>query len=284
MLGPEIIVRSMTAQRIEGQHGNLWQYNPWSDNHSKITCWAILFDLLRRSTLLRRHAEEGKIGFGINHILTDFSSGRPKSLDVVISVPRSEPAARAEPITFASLAAHYGVVLTADEQRELDALPPLFRRPVGDVMMAMEAKAAMTAHSKAGPRLFDELTSAWRCINGSAPQAVAVGVGMVNAAPEFISPKRNLFALADRPPEVSREKQPHSAMKSQERIRQVKVREHINEPGYDAKAIITVLARNDFSPITIAPTPPSLPSTDSLHYERMILRVAGLYNGRFPAI
>ena len=282
MRGPEIIVRSMTAQRIPGQYGNLWQYNSWSDNHSKITCWAVLFDLMRRSPLLRQHAEQGKVAFGINHILTDFSSGRPKSLDVVISMPRADETA--EPITFASLAEHYNVVLTPDERRELEALPPLYRRPVGDVLMALEAKAAMTAHSKAGPRLFDELTSAWRCINGSAPQAVAVGVAMVNASPEFISPKKNQFPIAERGPVISQEPQPRSALKSQERVRQVKVRTHTNEAGYDAKAVLTVLARNDFSPITLAPEPPALPSSDALHYERMILRVAGLYNGRFAAI
>lgn len=281
MYGPEIIVRSMSAQRIESQFGNVWQYNPWSDNHSKITCWAILFDLLIRCPLLRQHAASDKIGFGINHVLTDFVSGRPKSLDIVISIPRSE--ADGDPISFASLAEHYGVVLTPQERHELDMLPPLYRRPVGDVLMALEAKAAMTAHSKAGPRLFDELTSAWRCINGSAPQAVAVGVGMVNASPDFLSPKRNQFPLSGHPPVWSQEKQPQSVQKSQNRVRTVKIREHTNDAGYDAKAVITVVARNDGSPITLAPVPPALPPSDPLHYERMILRVAGLYDGRFAA-
>jgi hypothetical protein len=236
---------------------------------------------MRHCALLRRHASEGKIAFGINHIMTDFVSGRPKALDLVVCVPRS--GGTSEPLTFVSLASQYGILLTAAERAELDRLPPLHRRPVGDVLMALEAKAAMTAHAKAGPRLFDELTSAWRCINGGAPQAIAVGVAMVNASPEFISPKRNQFPLSEREPVVNREAQPRSVVASQNRVRTVKVREHINDAGYDAKAIITVATRNDSTPITLAPVPPALPVADGLHYERMVLRVAGLYDGRFAA-
>jgi hypothetical protein len=269
----------MSAHRIADKFGNTWQYNPWSDRHSEVTCWAVMFDLLRHCPLLRKHAADGKIGFGINHIMTDFSSGRPKALDLVVSIPRNDGADK--PIAFASLAKEQQIILSSGEQEELDALPPVFRRPVGDVVVALEAKALMTAHSKAGPRLFDELTSAWRCINGGAQQAIAVGVAMVNASPEFISPKRNQFSLRENPPVWNEEKQPQSVEKTHNRVRTIKVRENVNESGYDAKGILTIMARNDFSPITIAPVPPSLPSSDGLNYERMILRVAGLYDSRF---
>lgn len=289
MLGPEIIVRSMTAQRITDKFGNAWQYHPRSDSHSKFTCWAVMFDLLLNCALLRRHAADGKVGFGINHKMTDFVSGQLKALDLVITIPRA--AVSEKVTTFRELATAYGVVLTRAERSELEALPELRKRPVGDVLMAMETKAAMTAHSKAGPRFFDELTSAWRCINGSAPHAIAVGVALVNAATEFISPERNEFPLktrqpdlaAARPPNISRHKQPGDVEASQNRVRQVNVREHTNDHGYDAKGIITVVARNDLSPITLAPIPPALDSSDPLNYERMILRIAGIYDGRFAA-
>lgn len=289
MLGPEILVRSMSAQRIGDRFGNVWQYHPRSDSHSKITCWAVLFDLLRNCALLRRHAADGKIGFGINHKMTDFVSGQLKALDLVITIPRATVSERVT--TFRELADAYRLVLTPGERSELEALPEVRRRPVGDVLMAMETKAAMTAHSKAGPRFFDELTSAWRCINGSAPHAIAVGVALVNAATEFVSPERNQFPLttqqadlaAAQQPNVSRHKQPGDAELSQNRVRQVNVREHTNDHGYDAKGIVTILARNDLSPITLAPIPPSLDSSDPLNYERMILRIAGIYDGRFAA-
>lgn len=239
----------------------------------------MMFDLLRHCPLMRKHATDGKIGFGINHIMTDFTSGRPKALDLVISIPRNDVTEK--PASFASLVKEQQIVLSREGKTELNGLPPLFRRPVGDVLMALEAKAAMTAHGKAGPRLFDELTSAWRCINGSAPQAIAVGVAMVNASAEFISPKRNQFSLEEKPAVWNVEKQPRSAEKSHHRVRTVKVRENVNDSGYDAKAILTIVARNDFTPITVAPIPPGLPSSDGLNYERMILRVAGLYDSRF---
>lgn len=44
-----------------------WQYHPRSDHHSKAVCWAILFDLLQASSLMREHARDGLIAFGINH-------------------------------------------------------------------------------------------------------------------------------------------------------------------------------------------------------------------------
>jgi hypothetical protein len=279
MIGPDVLVRSLSAQRIPDQYGNNWQYHPQSDRHSKIACWAVLFDLLQHCPLLRRHVAEGKVGFGINHTMTDFTSDRQKDLDLVISIPRDEPSAN--PSRFADLAHQYQVQLTAREQQILNDLPPLLSRPVGDVLLALEAKASMGAQVRAGPRLYDELTSAWQCINGSAPQAIAVGFGMVNASSEFISPKMNKFSLAERSPVVGREAQPNGVQHVQGRFRSLRVRGHVTERGYDAVGVVTVEMRNDGSPATLAPSPPALAPGDSLHYERMILRVAGLYDGRF---
>lgn len=281
MHGPEIIIRSLTRQRIPDQYGNNWQYHPQSDRHSKVACWAILFDLLLHCPLLRQHAESGKIGFGINHTMTDFTADRQKDLDLVISIPRQDPVEQNTRLTFADLAVQYGIALTTDESAALAALPPLKRRPVGDVLLAVEAKAAMGAHVRAGPRLYDELTSAWQCINGSAPHAIAVGFGMVNASAEFVSPKMNKFSLADHRPVVGVEPQPGGVNHVHGRFRALRVRGHVTERGYDAVGVTTIVARNDGSSITLAPSPPALPSGDSLHYERMILRVAGLYDGRF---
>jgi len=282
MYGPEIIVRSLSRARIADQYGNTWQYHPQSDRHSKIACWAILFDLLVRCPLLRRHVEEGTVGFGINHTMTDFSSDRQKDLDLVISIPRSEQG-KGEKITFTDLATQFEVSLTEEEQTALGGLPKLRRQPVGDVLLALEAKAAMGAHVRAGPRLYDELTSAWQCINGSAPQAIAVGFGMVNASAEFVSPKMNKFNVSERAPTIGYEAQPNGVSRILGRFRSLRVRGHVSERGYDAVGVLTVIARNDGSPVEIAPSPPALPPGDSLHYERMILRIAGLYDGRFSA-
>lgn len=281
MHGPDIIVRSLTSQRIPDRHGNQWQYHPQSDRHSKIACWAILFDLLQHCPLLRQHAESGKIGFGINHTMVDFTADRQKDLDLVISIPREDPTATTGALSFAELAHQYGVVLNPGEATILAGLPHLYRRPVGDVLLALEAKAAMGAHVRAGPRLYDELTSAWQCINGGAPQAIAVGFGMVNASAEFVSPKMNKFSLGEHEAIAGTEPQPGGVSHIQGRFRALRVRGHVTERGYDAVGVVTIVARNDGSPISLAPSPPALPPGDSLHYERMILRIAGLYDGRF---
>lgn len=281
MLGPVILVRSLSSQAIADQFGNLWQYHPQSDRHSKIACWVVLLDLLRRCPLLRRHASDGKVGFGINHTMIDFTTDRRKDLDLVLTIPRADSGSSGSWRSFSTLAEDYGILLTDEERQEMQALPGLVQAPVGEVLVALEAKATMCAHVRAGPRLFDELTSAWQSINGSAPQAIAVGLGMVNAATEFVSPKRNHHSLADEPVVVSREAQPNGVERTLGRLRSLKVRGHPTERGYDALGAITIVARNDGSPITLAPSPPALPPGDALHYETMILRIAGLYDGRF---
>ena len=90
MDGPEILARTMTATRIPDQLGNLWQYHPRSDRHSKVACWAAFFDLLGTSALLRRHVAEGNVIFGINHTMRDFKTRRKKDLDLVIARPGTE--------------------------------------------------------------------------------------------------------------------------------------------------------------------------------------------------
>jgi len=65
MLGETILARTLALARVRDKDGKLWQYHSRSDRHSKTACWAILFDLLRTSALLRDHAAAGKVGFGI---------------------------------------------------------------------------------------------------------------------------------------------------------------------------------------------------------------------------
>ncbi|HUF28730.1 MAG TPA: hypothetical protein VMM18_17245 [Gemmatimonadaceae bacterium] len=281
MLGPEIVVRSLSVPTIADDYGNVWQYFPQSDRHSKVACWTILFDLLQRCPLLRRHIAEEKVGFGINHTMIDFTADRQKDLDLVLTIPRAETPGAPVGRIFADLADRYAIVLTDAEREVLRGLPELRERPVGEVLVALEAKATMGAHVRAGPRLFDELTSAGQCINGSAPHAIAIGFGMVNASVEFVSPGMNKGPLAGRVSVVSRERQPNGVERTIGRFRSLRVRGHATERGYDAIGVMTIVARNDGTPITLAPIPPALPPGDSLHYETMVLRASGLYDSRF---
>jgi hypothetical protein len=152
MLGPGILVRSLAVATIEDQFGNVWQYHSRSDRHSKIACWGVMLDLLLTSTTLGRHVASGVVGFGINHTMFNFKSGKPKDLDLVICTPGTTEKPRRKKIpAFVDLMGKYGIELDADEQRALDSIPPFSCLPVGTVLVALEAKACMTAHVRALP-------------------------------------------------------------------------------------------------------------------------------------
>src|SRR5262245_44621686 len=123
MLGPGILVRSLSVAAVEDKHGNRWSYHSRSDRHSKLACWGIVFDLLRACPLLRQHVSEGKVAFGINHEMRDFQHNRKKNLDLVFCTPGSgvRPAAA----SFPELVAHYQIALTNDEEAILRSLPLL---------------------------------------------------------------------------------------------------------------------------------------------------------------
>lgn len=283
MFGQRIIARSIEAARIADRHGNSWQYHSRSDRHSKVACWVVLFDVLQRCALLRRHVEEGKVAFGINHQMIDFRTDKRKNLDLVICEPLEaepdDPTGRWR--SFVYLAEEFGVVLDDREKAALDALPWFEQRPVGDVLVALEAKAAMTAHVRAAPRLFDELTSAYTCINGSSQHAVAVGLVMINASGEFVSSDRNKDGYDPESPAITSEKQPNGAKVIFDRVKKLRVRSHTTEHGFDAVGVFPLDMRNDGGAVSL-PNIPGFPVRgENWHYETMVTRIASLYEGRF---
>ena len=61
MHGPDILARFLQRPGPPDRHGNRWQYHSRSDRHSKVGSWGVALDLLATSSLLRRHAEAGKV-------------------------------------------------------------------------------------------------------------------------------------------------------------------------------------------------------------------------------
>lgn len=276
MDGLEIIAASMSVAQPRGDSRSKWQYHSRSDLHSKVACWAVLFDLMQQSALMRRHATDGKIVFGVNHKLTDFQTGKPKNLDLVIARPDGAPTPR----TLADLASKYHVVLTAAQMARLRALPAVHRAPVGAVLMALEAKAVMTEHIKALPRFYDELNSSHQIVHGASSQALAVGLAMINASPTFISPDRN--KSGGRRKVVSSHDQPRVATAAVNMVRsELARRSGANGTGYDGLAVVVISAANDGTPITVETSPPAPPTGDIFHYENMITRVANEYDTTF---
>ena len=278
MYGPGILVRSLSVPTRSDRHLNLWQYHSRSDHHSKVACWGIVFDLLLTCPLLRRHVHEGRVCFGINHEMRDFVHDRKKNLDVVLCTPSSSgPGPQAD---FSSLVADYQIILSADEQIALSSLPALHRAPVGSVLMALEAKAAMTAHQRALPRLYDELNSSHLTVHGASDQAIAAGFVMVNIAARYLSPDLNKKHRAT-DPQWSEHRQPRDAGLVVDKVRQLPKRAKVGDTGYDALAIVVVDAANDGSPIDLVSAPPAPQPGDIYHYASMIDRAAHIYATRF---
>ncbi len=278
MDGPEIIRRSISAARIPDQFGNTWQYHSRSDRHSKIACWAIAFDLLQRSPLLREHVQSGKVVLGVNHTLRDFQTQRKKDLDLVIAQPAGpipNPAKR----SFADLAKAFGVVLSRTEAATLAALPDAPEAPVGPVLVALEAKACMTAHVRALPRLHDELDSSHQTTHGNSERALAVGFVMVNVSDSFRSPDRNKFLLSKAPAVVNRHRQPDDALRVIGKVREIRRRSGGSSTGFDAVGVMVVDLPNDGSPMKLPAEP-----DPGFHYDEMVSRVAHEYAATFSKL
>ena len=280
MHGPEILAASMSVPQPRGRSKRLWQYDPRSDLHSKVACWGVLVDLLEQSALLRQHTAQRKVILGVNHKMRDFQTGREKALDLVVARP-SEAALTSS--TLADLAKQYSIVLTTSQQGMLETLPDLHVGPVGAVLVALEAKAAMTAFIKALPRLYDELNSSHLTVHGASSNALAVGLAMVNASPTFISPARNRARVRDL--DITVHRQPHDTLRTIGKIREIPRRAGATGHGFDGLAVVVVSATNDgVSPVSLVSDSPAPAPGDVLHYDTMITRVANEYDATWKAI
>ncbi|WP_119271987.1 hypothetical protein [Taklimakanibacter deserti] len=282
MHGPDILVRTLSRETREDRHGNRWQYHSRSDHHSKVACWGIVFDLLRTNSLLRRHVEEARVFFGINHEMRDFVHDRKKNLDLVLCTPSSSNGGHSVQ-NLSRMAKDYEIKLTADQQTELRELPVLRGGPVGSVLMALEAKACMTAHQRALPRLYDELNSSHLTVHGATDQAIAAGFAMVNISSQYLSPDLNKSNRSTNPVWSSHD-QPRDAGLAIDKIRQLPRRSKTGDTGYDALAIVVVDCANDGSTVRLVGTPPAPQANDIYHYSSMIDRLGHIYATRFKQL
>lgn len=280
MHGPQILVSSMTVPQPRGPSKELWQYHSRSDLHSKVACWGVLFDMLRTSALLQSHASSGKVIFGVNFEMRDFATARKKNLDLVVARATSRPG---KSRTLADLAEKWSIVLTDSQRAELKGLPALMEGNVtgSGVLVALEAKAAMTAHNRARPRLYDELNSSHLMVHGASAQALAVGLVLVNAAQTFVSPG---LQTSDGPTVFSQHKQPTDAEQVVTKVKEIPRRASEGIHGFDGLGIVVVTAVNDGSPVQLVATPPALQPGEIFYYDDMLARISNEYDTKFAAI
>jgi hypothetical protein len=282
MYGPTILVNSLSVPRIDDKFGNRWQYHPRSDRHSKVACWGIALDLLNASALLQRHVEQGTVVFGVNHEMRDFATGRKKDLDLVLARPALPPSDGAR--TLASLVEKYSIVLKDDARSRLEQLPDLTEGRVGAVLVALEAKACMTAHIKSLPRLYDELNSSHLTVHGASENALAIGFVMVNLSEEFLSPGLNTFEIAGHTAEVSFNPQPRSTERVLQKVAEMPRRTRTGQHGFDGLGVVVIRARNDGKPVQLVTSAPAPELGGLFDYDSMITRMANEYDVKFRDI
>lgn len=282
MHGPDILATYLATPSQADKHGNAWQYNSRSDRHSKVGCWGVAFDLLSNSALLRSHAASGKVILGVNHSMRDFQTGREKKLDLVVARPTGPVGPNAP--SFKSLVQSYAIPLTQTQLDLLNSLPDISIANVGAVLVALEAKAAMTAHQAAKPRLYDELNSSHLCVHGASQQALAIGYVQINAATEFVSSVSNQFPLATNPAVVTKHGQPKAVNEILQKIGELPRRTGTTGAGFDGLGVTVLDFENRGGPVQVLNAPPAPQPGSPFHYDTMIVRMANEYDSRFHSI
>jgi hypothetical protein len=280
--GPDILARFLEKPGKPDRFGNAWQYNSQSDRHSKVGCWGVAFDLLLNSNLLRQHAKANKVVLGVNHTMRDFETGRRKALDLVIARPESTGFDPKK--TFAQLVNQYGIELTPEESSALHDLPEVYVAEVGAVLVALEAKAAMTAHQAALPRLYDELNSSHLAVHGASAQALAIAYVQINAAAQFLSSPSNQFDFTKLPRVINEHVQPKAVNVVLKKIAELPRRSGTTGSGFDGIGITVLDLENLGGPVTILSEPPAPQKADPFFYDGMIVRMANEYDSRFHSI
>ena len=247
-----------------------------------MACWGILFDLMQQSGLLRAHLTTGKVTFGVNHTMNDWVNNKKKNLDLVICRPANgKPKVKYK--SFRDYGDKWGVQLTSKQQAMLAGLPNPVEAPVTAVLVALEAKACMTAHQKALPRFFDELNSSHQIVHGSSSQALSIGFAMVNASISFLSSDRN--KVRGGAVDLTWHQQPKSAIITIDTVKHLPRRSGTSQVGYDGLGIVVVDMVNDgITPVELVTSAPAPPVGDGFHYDNMIGRMASEYDSRFHAI
>ena len=276
MLGPTILARTMSVATLRGSSGRSWQYHSRSDHHSKVACWCVLLDLLRACDVFRAAVANGKLAFGINHVMVGPIN---KTLDLVVT--RLAPSAAASAGTcLADWADRWSIVLTESERELLRAMPafPEDRAEhMSEVAIALEAKACMTEHVKSLPRLHAEILATGFLAKQAAPHCIGVAYVLVNAASSFVTPSGQ--------GKTNQHHQPDDARKVVDMIdRAIPLAQGPRDFGYDVLGVTVVDCGNDGSPVRVVELPTIGPTAQhQLHYTRMINNLCAQYRARFGA-
>jgi hypothetical protein len=275
MRGQAILARTMSVATRRGNSTKPWQYHSRSDHHSKLACWTLLFDLLLECDALRRAARQGRIGFGINHVMVGPIN---KTLDLVVTiVPPGRPKGKRR--SFSDLGAEYGVALEGDDRVRLNTLPRIEEDKASDiseVAIALEAKACMTEHVKSLPRLHAEILATGYLARRASARSIVVSYSLVNAAGSFVTPSGSGN-------KVNAHHQPGDSRRVVDMIATaIPMVGDVSAYGYDVVGITVVECANDGTEVRVIEDPTLAPTRSAhTHYERMVRSLCSEFRGRF---
>lgn len=242
--------------------GWLFPYHPRSGTISAALCRFIVDDILARCDLIRAQAAEGLVAYSLDREFISSVTGKKKRFDLAVGQPSS-------PIP---------------SQGGISAVKSL-----QSVLIALEAKAAMTSHVKSHPRLFDELSSSHEIVHQGNQRAIAAGVAVVNIATRYVSPT-NQAERTGPDPRVAHHAQPAVAAGVIALLRGLRVRDTVGQVGFDAFAQFVVDIENH--PVHINPSPsvslwtapPAPQAGDPDHYDTFLDRICQAYVDRFSEL
>jgi hypothetical protein len=211
--------------------------------------------------------------------MRDFGTQRTKKLDLVVARPAG--AIPRQPKTFAGLADQYDLRLTDEARKELDELPDVPIAGVGAVLIALEAKAAMTAHQKAMPRLYDELNSSHQIVHGASNQALAIAYVQINGATRFASSVSNRGDLTGRTPAMNIHPQPKAVLEVLNKIASLPRRTGTSGHGFDGIGVTVLELENMGGSVRLLNEYPAPGPDEPFNYDEMIVRMAHEYDSRF---
>lgn len=237
-------------------------YHPRSNKHSNELCEQILRDLLATCKPLAKHAAAGEIVYSLNAKI--MAGSTDWNIDLVIG----EPAGPAHPPTD-------GALIRRDR-------PSLIR-------VGIEAKSVMTEHRKASRNRQRELDAFHVHLHNYNSEAIAAGVVLLNIAPTFRSPLRNIETEC---PNCKHVFTPtlETAHEHPEELVEFGIGLFRNLPvrsaggvGLEAISVIVVDHTNAPGRRATIHTKAAAPQVgDPLHYDHFIQRICQTYSKRWP--
>jgi len=231
-----------------------YRYHPRSDAHSIAICVFVAADLLHGSAEIRAAARKENFAFAINSEFR-FSDGKAKALDLAGGI--------AAPETIST---------------ENDVGIPITKAPLTELRIACEAKAVMTEHVKSEPRVFSELNDSHQ-IAHRAPNCIASGIVVVNAAKRFLSPLRNNIK-GQRKLEWTSHTQLHVTERMVQHLRGLPRSTESSPAGFDAFGVF-VASCDNIGKATLVERSPAPQGGNRDHYDSFIEDIVKLYRVRF---